>query len=122
MANLVARGYVDDQAFAASWAEWRARGRAVGSRRLAQELHTKGVAGPVAEAAIRAAFAETDELARAGAAARRRWSVLGRGTPEQAARRLHDYLARRGYPASVVRQVVREIGRVTTDDAGGGDD
>ena len=43
VADLTTRGYVDDQAFARWWAEARARGRRVGSRRLRQELLAKGI-------------------------------------------------------------------------------
>jgi len=52
VADLTTRGYVDDQAFARWWAEARARGRRVGSRRLRQELLAKGIPREMAEAAI----------------------------------------------------------------------
>jgi regulatory protein len=109
VADLEARGHVDDAAFAATWAEARARGRALGSRRLREELARKGVASPLADAAVRAAFAEADEATRARAAAARRWPALrGAGGGQTGARRLGAYLLRRGYPAALVRRVVRE--------------
>ena len=116
VADLEARGHVDDRAFAAAWAESRARGRGFGSRRLREELTAKGVARPLVEQAVRAAFADTDEATRARAAAARRLPVLRRAAPEQAARRLHDYLVRRGFPSEIVRRVVREACRVTIHD------
>lgn len=108
--DLEARGYVDDRSFAVSWAAARSRERAVGSRRLRQELSRKGVARPLIEAAIGAAFEETDELGRARQAAARRWPALQQRGGGEGVRRLHDYLLRRGYPADVVRRVVRETG------------
>ena len=114
--DLESRGYVDDRAFAAAWAESRARGRALGSRRLAHELAAKGVARPLVEAAVRGAFAETDEPARARAAAERRLPFLRRTAPEQAARRLGAYLLRRGFPGDVVRRTVRETCGVAVPD------
>lgn len=108
--DLEARGYVDDRAFAASWTDARSRGRAVGSRRLRQELTRKGVARPLIEAAIGAAFEETDEIVRARHVAARRWPALRQRGAAEAPRRLYDYLLRRGYPADVVRRVVRETG------------
>jgi regulatory protein len=110
--DLEGRGYLDDCAFAVAWADLRARGRGYGSRRLREELLARGVARPLVEAAVRSAFAEADEDDRARLAARRRLPVLRRATPDQAARRLHDYLFRRGFPASVVQRVVREACRV----------
>ncbi len=47
VADLEGRGYVDDRAFARTWAESRARSRSVGSRRLVEELAAKGVARPL---------------------------------------------------------------------------
>ena len=111
VADLEARGYVDDRAFATTWAEVRARERAVGRERLREELVARGVARPLAEAAIDGAFTDTDELTRAQAAAVRRMAILQRGAPDQAARRLYDYLRRRGYPGDIVRQVVRAVRR-----------
>jgi regulatory protein len=117
VADLEARGYVDDRAFAAAWAESRARGRAVGSRRLRHELRARGIDRPLVADAVRAAFAETDEEARALAAAARRLPALRGGAPEAIARRLAGYLARRGYPADVVARVVwRTCGIAMTED------
>lgn len=108
VADLETRGYVDDRAFAVNWADARAGGHALGSRRLRQELVRKGVGRPLVEAAIEAAFAETDEVTRARRAAARRWPALRVAGPTAGGRRLHDHLLRRGYPPDVVRRVVRE--------------
>ena len=113
VAELEARGYVDDRAYAAAWAESRARGRSFGRQRLREELRGRGVARPLVEAAIDRAFEDTPELARTQVAAVRRLAILGRRSPDQAARRLHDYLRRRGYSGDVVRQVLRALCRDT---------
>ena len=115
VADLTTRGYVDDQAFARWWAEARARGRRVGSRRLRQELLAKGIPREMTDAAIAAAFEEVGEADRALEAARRRLPGLLRGKGERAATRLADYLLRRGYPATAVRRAVRTL---LTDRAG----
>jgi regulatory protein len=115
VADLTTRGYVDDQAFARWWAEARARGRRVGSRRLRQELLAKGIPREMTDAAIAAAFEEVGEADRALEAARRRLPGLLRGKGERAATRLADYLLRRGYPAQAVRRAVRTL---LTDRAG----
>jgi regulatory protein len=109
VADLEARGYVDDRAFAATWAEVRARERAVGRERLREELVARGVARPLAETAIEQAFQDTNELTRARAAGLRRMAARRRTAPERAPRRLHDYLRRRGYPGDVVRQVLQAL-------------
>jgi regulatory protein len=110
VADLTSRGYVDDQAFARWWAEARARGRRIGSRRLRQELAARGIPREMVEAAIAAAFEEIGESERALEAARRRLPALLRGRPAaRASARLTDYLLRRGYPASAVRHAVSTL-------------
>jgi regulatory protein len=119
VADLEARGYVDDRAFAAAWAESRARGRSFGRQRLREELRARGVALPLIDAAIAGAFQDTSELGRAQLAAARRLAILRRRAPDQAARRLHDYLRRRGYPGDVVRQVLRALCREAVPEGAG---
>jgi regulatory protein len=109
--EMVGRGYVDDAALAAAWAESRARDRGFGRQRLRQSLAARGAARPLVEAAVERAFAETDEVARAEAVAARRLAVLRRGAPGRLVPRLHDYLRRRGYPEEVVRRVLRTVAR-----------
>jgi regulatory protein len=109
VADLEARGYVNDRAFAEAWAEARARERAYGPRRLRAALTAKGVARPLVDEAVRQAFAEADEETRARAAAARRLPGVVRGGPEQAARRLSAYLLRRGFAGGIVRRVVRDV-------------
>ncbi|HET7875640.1 MAG TPA: regulatory protein RecX [Methylomirabilota bacterium] len=109
VAELTARGYVDDQAFARWWAEARARGRQIGSARLRQELLAKGIPRELATAAVTAAFEETPESERAMEAGRRRLRALLTGRRDRVAARLGDYLLRRGYPPAVARSTVRRL-------------
>ena len=109
VAGLVSRGYVDDVAFARFWAESRARGRRIGSRRLRQELLQKGIARDVTSAAVAAAFDEAPEAVRCLEAGRRRLPALVRSARERAAPRLRDYLLRRGYPPALVMRTVAAL-------------
>jgi len=104
--DLVARGYVDDAAFARHWVTARAA-RGYGAGRLRLELRARGIAAPVIAAAL-GALGGDDALARARDAARRRLPALRRGRPDRLASRLRDYLLRRGFSTSVVVRVVRE--------------
>lgn len=112
VAELETQGYVDDPAFARQWAEARATRQRFGSRRISEELRLKGIARPVAEAAVRAAFTETSEGTQALALARRRLPVLSRRGAARAPARLLDYLLRRGFPPDVARSVVRQLCKV----------
>jgi regulatory protein len=106
VADLTARGYLDDEAFARHWVAARAP-RGYGPARLRAELRARGVDTALIEAAL-AGVSDDGELERARAVARRRLPALQRGDRARAAARLRDHLLRRGYPASVVTRVVRE--------------
>lgn len=103
-------GYLDDRAFALSHARDRLRLNPRGRRALRSELYRKGVDRDVAEAAIEEAFAELRvterDLARQLAA--KRAGALNHVELPAARRRLTSYLARRGFPGPIVRDVVGE--------------
>ena len=105
LADLTARGYLDDAAFARHWVATRSA-RGYGPARLRAELRARGVAGSLVDAAL--AAQGDDELERARAVARRRLPALQRADRTRAAARLRDHLVRRGYSAAVVARVVRE--------------
>jgi regulatory protein len=106
VADLAARGYLDDAAYARHWVSTRAS-RGYGAARLRAELRGRGVPSGLIDAAL-GALEPDDALARAREVAGRRLPALRRGRPERLATRLRDYLLRRGYPGAVVARVVRE--------------
>jgi regulatory protein len=102
-------GMVDDAAFAESFVRDRVRLRPQGRRRMKGELRAKGVDAETADAAIAEVLAgeETSELELARAAAAR-WKPRSGEEPAAARRRLHGFLARRGFGGDAVRTVLRE--------------
>ena len=112
VAELAQRGHLDDADFARAFVRDRTRSRPRGRGRLTQELRARGVAGEAAADAVAAVFREdalSDEaLARAVA---ERWlgkSGKDRSGPE-ARRRLHAYLARRGFFGDAARAAVAAV-------------
>lgn len=102
-------GMIDDAVFAGMLARDRVRLRPQGSRRLANELRQKGVDEETARTAIRETMEgeQTDEreLARRACA---KWKPRAGEEPERARRRLHGFLARRGFDGDVIREVMDE--------------
>ena len=102
-------GMVDDAAFAESFVRDRVRLRPQGKRRLASELRARGVDAETASAAIGEVMegenATELDLARAAAA---RGKPRPGEDPARARRRLHGFLARRGFGGDAVRAVLRE--------------
>ena len=102
-------GLVDDGSFSEVFVRDRVRLKPRGPRRLAQELRAKGVDAETARAAIdgvlEAEGAEEVDLARDAAA---RWRPRPGEDPARARRRLHGYLARRGFGGDAARTVIEE--------------
>ena len=111
--DLVARGHVDDAAFARHWVTTRAP-RGYGAARLRAELRARGVPAPLIDTAL-TAVDRGDQLEEARRLARRRLPALARAEPRKAAARLRDHLLRRGFTGGVVVQVVRESLRIPPD-------
>jgi regulatory protein len=110
VADLAARGHLDDAAFARQWVATRSA-RGYGAARLRAELRARGVDAALIDAALDE-LDSGDALDRARAVAVRRLPALRRGDPLRAAARLSDHLLRRGYAAGLVARVVREtLGR-----------
>jgi regulatory protein len=105
--DLVARGHVDDAAFAVAWVQGRGT-RGYGAARLRADLRRRGVAAPLIEAAV-AALAPDRQREQARAMAVRRYPSLARASPPRAAARLRDLLLRRGFSPAIVQAIVREV-------------
>ena len=95
--------YLDDERFARTTAEAAAR-RGYGSERVRAELTAKGVAEPLVDAAIAAAFADEPALARG--ALTRRFPTPPRGARERA--KAARFLLQRGFPEAVVLAILGE--------------
>lgn len=108
-------GLVNDAAFADEWVE--SRGHRSGAGRLRQELRLKGVADEhIAEAT--AGRDEADLTIARDLAARKAASMEGLDAVVRQ-RRLHAFLARRGFSSAVIRRV---MGEVLNAEVSGGDD
>jgi len=115
---------IDDAAFAQAWVESRHHGRGLARRALSAELRQRGVAAEEVRAAI-GSLGDQDELATARRLVTKRVEAT-RGRPLPArVRQLVGMLARKGYPAGLAIQVVREAleaERQRGPDAGSGPD
>ena len=110
LARLEDGGLLDDGRFAVEYAARRAtRGR--GPVRIVADLVTQGVEHGVAEAAVRAAFAQEglDPAHTLRTVAARRAVQLASLAPAVRRRRLFAYLARRGYGGAELRRVVDDV-------------
>ena len=99
-------GIIDDAAFARMWVSTRHQGRGLARRALANELRQHGVESEVATEALETLDDEAEATTARTLVDRKLRSA--RGTPDQVFRRLVGMLARKGYPAGVAIQAVKE--------------
>jgi regulatory protein len=62
LARLKDAGFVNDQQFAGRFAEWRRENQGLGKTRVLRDLMARRVAPALAQKAVEAAYAETDEV------------------------------------------------------------
>ncbi|MDE3192692.1 MAG: regulatory protein RecX [Chloroflexota bacterium] len=103
--TLRAQRYLDDETFARYWVEQRDEHRPRGERAIVSELMQKGVAREVIEVVLGEREPDAD-VKRAREAIRRpitRWQAMDEAERK---RKIHQYLAQRGFSYDVIEEVV----------------
>ena len=103
--QLRAQRYIDDEAFARYWVEQRAKFRPKGQRAIASELMQKGVARETIDLVLGEADPDS-ETTRARESIRRpmtRWLSM---TENERKRKIHQFLAARGFSYDVIEEVI----------------
>ncbi|MFZ0739793.1 MAG: RecX family transcriptional regulator [Candidatus Acidiferrales bacterium] len=99
--------YLDDARFAADYARIHARARRQGRYRIARELRTRGVPDRHIEAALEAAFAETNEVELVRARLKRKLAQFRGPIDERKAASLYRSLLRAGFSSDSIRSELR---------------
>jgi regulatory protein len=104
--RLRAQRYVDDEAFARWWVEQRERFKPRGDRALKSELAQKGVSRDVVDVVLgeRSPDADLELAKRALSRPLTRWATL---EPQERKRKIHTYLAARGFDYATIEEVMR---------------
>ena len=104
--KLRAQRYVDDDAFARYWLEQRERFRPRGDRGIRMELAQKGVSRDVIDVVLgeRAPDADIEQAKKALTRMMSRWAAL---TPMERKRKIHTFLAARGFGYGTIEEVIR---------------
>ena len=108
---LFRSGFLDDEAYARSYARAKMAGGNTSRRRIAMELARRGVARDVVDRVVCEAVDDEgfDERGALEAAAKRRVRSLAKLEPEVARRRLMGFLLRRGFEGEAVASEVRRL-------------
>ena len=102
-------GYIDDKKFARFWVDSRMHSNPMGEVVLKQELKEKGVRGSIIEATLEDAHKSYDEYEVAFSMAKERFNRLKKLDRRKAAKRLYDFLLRRGFKFDTVQRIVEEL-------------
>jgi regulatory protein len=119
VAKLRERKYLDDARYAADYARHHAQSRRQGRFRIARELRARGVPDRHIDAALDAAFAETDESSLVRTRLQRRLAHVHGPLDRRKLASLYASLLRAGFSADVIRAEIRALARENVPDASG---
>jgi len=107
--NLIAKGLVDDRAFAQKLASYHERHDPLGPPRLMQKMRRRGLPDEFAAEATEPLRDIDRQRELAKGLVRKRLPSLLSLSPEARVRRLTGYLARRGFAASLIRELCHPL-------------
>lgn len=111
LTRLAELGYINDEEFARSFANARLRFKPLGRVRLRQDLQRKKLATQVVEQALDSAYTEQSEEVLIDRAIEKRLRLKGAPSSREEAKKLFDYLLRRGFSYDLVLRKVRAAGQ-----------
>jgi regulatory protein len=111
LARLSELGYINDQEFARSFASSRLNYKPLGRIRLRQDLQRKQLSNQVVEQVLEDAYTEHSEEELIDRAIEKRLRLKGAPTSREEAKKLFDYLLRRGFNYDLVMRKVRAVGQ-----------
>ncbi len=108
VSELIQSGHIRDRQFADKWIQRRLKSNPRGRKLLKQELIEKGVDRKTVEQVINKVNAN-DEEKLALQIAQKQAKKYKHLSKQVAQRRLHGYLARRGYDSDLILKIIRQV-------------
>jgi len=105
---LETQKYLDDRRFAELWAHDRLR-KGYGKWRVILELRDKGVNQEIIDGVVKEVYATVDEIEMALDLVNKRGYDLESAEDKEVARRASQFLRRRGFPFSIIREVMSRM-------------
>lgn len=107
LAELETQKFLDDRAFAMSFARDRLLRRQLGRDRVALELKARGIAKELIQETLGQLYDEMDAQTLAQEALKKKQRTMKRSPTAADHRRLADFLRRRGFSYEVIRKVLK---------------
>jgi len=111
LARLEELGYLNDEEFAANFANSRLAAKPIGRSRLRRDLLRKKLSSETVENTLDEAYEQQCEEELIVRAIGKRLRLKGAPTDREEAKRLFDYLIRRGFSYDLVIRKVREAAK-----------
>lgn len=111
LARLEELGYLNDEEFAANFANSRLTAKPVGRSRLRRDLQRKKLQSETIENTLDEAYEQQSEDELIERAISKRLRLKGAPATREESKRLFDYLIRRGFSYDLVIRKVREAGK-----------
>ena len=111
LARLEELGYLNDEEFAANFANSRLAAKPIGRSRLRRDLLRKKLPSETVENTLDEAYEQQSEEELIDRAIGKRLRLKGAPTDREEAKRLFDYLIRRGFSYDLVIRKVREAAK-----------
>jgi regulatory protein len=108
VARLEELGYLNDEEFAANFANSRLTAKPIGRTRLRRDLQRKKLPAQVVEQSLNEAYEQQSEEELIERAIKKRLRLKGAPETREEAKKLFDYLMRRGFSYDLVVRKVRE--------------
>ena len=112
LTRLQELNYLNDEQFAAQYANSRLTIKAVGRNRLRRDLQRKKISSTVINQALEDVYTEHDEEALIAKAITKRLRLKGKPTSREETKKLFDHLVRLGFNFDLVIKKVRAVGQV----------
>ncbi len=116
LTRLQELNYLNDEQFAAQYANSRLTIKAVGRNRLRRDLQRKKISSTVINQALEDVYTEHDEEALITKAITKRLRLKGKPTSREETKKLFDHLVRLGFNFDLVIKKVREVGQMNNED------
>lgn len=113
--QMAGQGIVNDTSFARNIATQYSLAKPSGKRRIRFEMKRRGVPEQVQDDVLSRISAE-EETARAQELAQARWEKLRNLPSEKRQKRLFDFMLRRGFDYSAIKDIIQKLERTKNED------
>lgn len=101
--------YIDDEAFAISWSQYRLTNKPIGRYRLKRELKNKGIDSDIINRTIKKIYSDINELDLARSLVSEKLSIYEMNKKKFDPKKIYSFLIRRGFSTEISMKIYYEL-------------